>query len=181
MLTSRALPRWFLCILVGNAGLAHIASAGYEESEDYARVLNSRPIYRTVEERVPQQRCWTETVHEDSRSDNSPAGAIVGGVVGGALGHAVGHGNSNKKIGTAVGVVLGATVGNEVSKNRAQANDNGGYRERERCQDSSRTERREEIIGYDVDYQYQGRTYSTRMDHRPGNRIRVAVRVEPLE
>ena len=42
-------------------------------------------------------------------------------------------------------------------------------------------ERREEIIGYDVDYQYQGRTYSTRMDHQPGSRIRVAVRVEPLE
>ena len=180
MLTSRVYPRLILCALVGCTALAHQAHAGYDQTEDFARVLSSRAIYRSVEDRVPQQRCWTETVHEDSRSDNSPTGAIVGGVVGGALGHAVGHGSGNKKIGTAVGVVLGATLGNEAAKNRANADD-GGYRERERCQETSRTERREEIIGYDVDYQYQGRTYSTRMDHQPGSRIRVAVRVEPLE
>lgn len=181
MLSSRAFSRLILCALAGSAGLTHRAvAAGYDQTEDYARVVSSRPIYRSVEERIPSQRCWTETVREEPRNENSPAGAIVGGVVGGALGHAVGHGSSNKKIGTAVGAVLGATVGNEVSKNRAHA-DEGGYRERERCQETSRTERREEIIGYDVDYQYQGRTYSTRMDHQPGSRIRVAVRVEPLE
>jgi uncharacterized protein YcfJ len=182
MLSSRTLPRWFfyaLTGLAGSVGAVQYASAGYDQTEDFARVLNSRPIYRSVEERVPQQHCWTESVREESHG-NSPAGAIVGGVVGGALGHAVGHGSGNKKIGTALGVVLGATVGNEVSKNRAEADD-GSYRERERCQDSSRTEHHEEIIGYDVDYQYQGRTYSTRMDHQPGSRIRVAVRVEPLE
>lgn len=177
MLSSRAIPFLIVSALVGSVGFApRVFAAGYDQTEDFARVLSSRPIYRSVEERIPQQRCWTESVREESSSDNSP----VGGVVGGALGHAVGHGHSNKKIGTAVGAVLGATVGNEVAKNRAQAND-GGYRERERCQETSRTERREEVIGYDVDYQYQGRTYSTRMDHQPGSRIRVAVRVEPLE
>ncbi len=172
--------RLTLCIAVAFSGITLKAQASYEEEVDYARVVSTRPIYRSVEERIPQQRCWTETVREERREHNSPAGAIVGGVVGGALGHAVGHGSSNKKIGTAVGAVLGATVGNEVARNRVNAQ-SGEYRERERCQESSRTERREEVVGYDVDYQYQGRTYSTRMDHRPGSRIRVAVRVEPIE
>lgn len=160
---------------------ATVSWADYEQTEDFARVLSSRPIYRTIEDRVPQERCWNETVREETRSEGtSPAGAIVGGVVGGALGHAVGHGSSNKKIGTAVGVVLGATVGNQVARDRAQ-HEEVSYRDRERCQTSHAIERRQEIVGYDVDYQYLGRTFSTRMDHNPGNRIRVAVRVEPLE
>lgn len=164
------------------ASCASVSWADYDQTEDYARVISSRPVYRTVEDRVPQERCWNETVREESRSEGpSPAGAIVGGVVGGALGHAVGHGSSNKKIGTAVGVVLGATVGNQVARDRAQGGDEVTYRDRERCQTSHAVERRQEIVGYDVDYQYLGRTFSTRMDHNPGNRIRVAVRVEPLE
>jgi len=33
--------------------------------------------------------------------------------------------------------------------------------------------------GYNVTYRYQGRTYSTQMDHRPGKRIPVNVSVSP--
>lgn len=167
---------------LGALSLAQPGQAGYEQTEDFARVLSSRPIYRTFEERIPREHCWTESVREETPApSNSPAGAIIGGVVGGALGHAVGHGSSNKKIGTAVGAVLGATVGNEVSKNRSTGGEDVSYRDRERCQTRHEVERRQEIIGYDVDYQYQGRTYSTRMDREPGSRIRVAVRVEPIE
>ena len=98
MLSSRAIPRLILCALVGGVGLTHQAiAAGYDQTEDFARVVSSRPIYRSVEERIPQQRCWTESVREEPRNENSPAGAIVGGVVGGALGHAVGHGSGNKR------------------------------------------------------------------------------------
>lgn len=156
------------------------AFADYGVTEDYARVVSARPIYRTVESRVPQERCWSETVREEAPRENSPTGAIVGGVVGAALGRSVGHGSDNKKIGTAAGAVLGAVVGNQVGKNQSGSQD-VTYRERERCQTSQTYQQRQEITGYDVEYQYMGKTYSSRMDYDPGNRVRVAVRVEPIQ
>lgn len=35
------------------------------------------------------------------------------------------------------------------------------------------------VSGYDVTYEYAGRTYHTRTDHHPGDRIRVRVDVRP--
>lgn len=157
------------------------ALADYGVTEDFARVVSARPIYRTVESRVPQERCWNETVREEAPAKgNSPTGAIVGGVVGAALGHSVGHGSDNKKIGTAAGAVLGAVVGNQVGKNQSGSQE-VTYRDREHCQTSQIYERRQEIAGYDVEYQYMGRTFTSRMDYDPGNRVRVAVRVEPIQ
>ncbi len=177
-ISSRVLAQ--LCVVVCGS-YATVSFADYGETEDYARVVSARPVYRTVENRVPQERCWNETVREESRSEgNSPAGAIVGGVVGAALGHSVGRGGDNKKMGTAAGAVLGAVVGNQVGKSHS-GGDEVTYRDRERCETSNSVERREQIVGYDVEYQYMGHTYNSRMDHKPGNRIRVAVRVEPLE
>jgi uncharacterized protein YcfJ len=38
----------------------------------------------------------------------------------------------------------------------------------------------EQVVGYDVTYEYNGRTYSTRTDAHPGDRIQVAVSVAPV-
>ncbi len=35
------------------------------------------------------------------------------------------------------------------------------------------------VSGYNVTYEYGGRTYSTRTNYNPGNRIRVRVNVDP--
>ena len=37
----------------------------------------------------------------------------------------------------------------------------------------------EQLSGYDVTYEYNGRQYTRRMDYHPGDRIRVRVDVSP--
>lgn len=104
----------------------------------------------------------------------------MGGVVGGALGHAVGHGDSNQKIGTAVGAVLGAAVGSKVG-GQTPDRTHVTYREVERCEIRERLQVREELVGYNVTYRYDGQTYTTRTRNEPGSRLRLAVEVTPLE
>ena len=36
-----------------------------------------------------------------------------------------------------------------------------------------------QVAGYDVTYEYANRTYRTRTDYHPGDRIRVRVDVQP--
>ena len=43
--------------------------------------------------------------------------------------------------------------------------------------DVERDERR--LVGYDVEYQYKGERFMSRLDQDPGNRLRVRVSVVP--
>ena len=54
----------------------------------------------------------------------------------------------------------------------------GGYRttgEVEHCRTRTDWSTTDRILGYEVTYRYGGRDYQTRMDHDPGDRIRVRV------
>jgi hypothetical protein len=55
----------------------------------------------------------------------------------------------------------------------------------ERCRTTTAWRDSDRIMGYEVTYRYGGREYTTRMDHDPGNRLRVRVdtdyRIEPDE
>ena len=54
MLSSRAIPRLILCALVGGVGLTHQAiAAGYDQTGRFCPGRQLRPIYRSVEERIP--------------------------------------------------------------------------------------------------------------------------------
>ena len=106
---------------------------------------------------------------------------VIGGIAGAVLGSKVGDG-SGRYVGTAVGSMIGGMAGRSIydSQQRSRqvqrgtvrvcdpvpANDRygGGY-------DDGR------VSGYDVTYEYAGRTYHTRTDHHPGDRIRVRVDV----
>lgn len=37
------------------------------------------------------------------------------------------------------------------------------------------------IVGYDVEYQYKGETYMSRLDRDPGSRLRIRVAITPEE
>jgi len=53
-----------------------------------------------------------------------------------------------------------------------------GYRAtavQERCRTETDYRTTNRVLAYDVTYRYGGREYQTRMDHDPGNRIRVRV------
>lgn len=148
----------------------------------WAKVTSVEPISRTIERSIPREECWTEKVRYEEPVDDqrSYTGTILGGIIGGALGNAVGHKKKNKQIGTAVGAVLGASVGNDIS-NRGYSNSRSrvSYRNERRCETHNETTYEEEVIGYHVWYRYHGDEYKTRMDRRPGDKIKVRVNVEP--
>ncbi len=152
---------------------------------EYADVVSTAPIYRSVRIEEPRRECWDERVVREERrggyyENNGAGGAIVGAVIGGVLGHQMGHGNS-RRAATAIGAVIGAGVGQKVSQQGAQPPEvieRVGYEEVCKTVVDHRVEQR--IESYDVTYRYGGRTYTTNLPYDPGKRIPVDVNVRPV-
>jgi uncharacterized protein YcfJ len=165
-------------------GDGRVADPGY----DWAQVVRVDPIIDTYEEPVPREECWNEPVeyvepqyaYRDGRGDGT-GGALLGAIIGGALGNQVGNGDGRR-----AATVAGALIGGSIGHNRATR---GGHREvgstvrrgSERvCDTRVDYRRREQVIGYDVTYVFNGREYRTQTDAHPGDRIQVAVTVQPI-
>lgn len=154
-----------------------LAQAGHGESgpdrdgffRDRARVISTTPVYETVNE--PKRTCWTETLghREFMREDKSYGGAILGGVVGGLLGSQFGKGNG-KVAAAAVGAATGAMVGDNLGDHRHH-----GPRQVERC--SVQDDYRQVLTGYNVTYEYGGKTFATTLPYDPGRLLDVRVNV----
>lgn len=143
--------------------------------DGYADVRNVRPIVETVT--TPRKVCEDVTVRRRAPgSDNHVVGTVVGAAVGGLLGNQVGRGGG-RKAATVAGAVGGGLIGHEVGV-RHDANRTTTTTET-RCHtvnDSS-----DKVTGYDVTYEYRGRSYTTRMDHDPGPRVAVQPTVTPVD
>lgn len=147
--------------------------------EDTARVIKVKPIYETVRVSVPEERCWRERSYQSKyRHDGSYTGPLVGAIVGGVVGNRFGAG-SGKTAMTVAGTLLGASIANDLDRDSREVD----YRpvHRRRCETVDRYESHEEIVAYRVKYRYKGRTYRTRMNHDPGDTIRVRVTVRPID
>jgi hypothetical protein len=112
---------------------------------------------------------------------------VIGGVIGAALGSQVGGGSARYAT-SAIGSMVGGIAGQRVyeSSHRQQrlgtvqicdpvSSNNGygdGYGQYSQVNDGR-------IVGYDVTYEYNGRTYTTRTNYNPGNRMRVRVDINP--
>jgi len=159
-------------------------AGGAHRHQDYARVTDVRPIYRTVTDKIPEQQCRVETVQttRDVGGSRSPAGTIIGGVVGAAVGNSLGrdlgHNTRDKQVGTVAGAIVGAVIGHTISSARQQVVT--GIENVEQCRTQYRYVQHQELVGYDVGYRYQGQHYRTQTDQHPGKRIRVAVNVRPV-
>lgn len=114
---------------------------------------------------------------------------VVGGIAGAVLGSKIGEG-SGQYVGTAIGSMVGGMAGRSIyestQRNRqvsrgtvtvcdpvpvgaaSRGYGNNGY-----------YSGGENLEGYDVTYEYAGRTFQTRTDYHPGDRIRVRVDVRP--
>lgn len=137
----------------------------------YARVTQVQAVYERVAFNAPIEQCWEETVSHHG-SSSAP---IFGAIIGGALGNELGHHKSNKRVGTVVGAVLGATVASDISRRRGSNH----YETIERCEIQQHREWRDEVVGYDVSYRYQGEIYHTRLPYNPGKEIEIEVKVTP--
>ncbi len=136
--------------------------------DDWAQVLSSSPRYEQIS--TPSQVCHRERIMTPAPRDNG--GALIGGISGALLGSQVGRGNG-RVAGAAVGAAAGAIIGDRID------NAQNGYVERDvdRCMPVSQV--RSELRGYDVVYEYQGRTYSTFLPYAPGDRLRLQINIRP--
>ncbi len=147
-----------------------------DDYEDRARVISVAPQFERVNS--PRQECRTEYVRESyyEAPQRSNTGAIVGGVAGGLVGSRFG-GGSGRIATAAIGAGLGAVIGDRYDNN---GRDNRG-RERvetrpvERCVTVDNWS--QVPAGYLVNYEYNGRQYSTVTDRDPGRFIPVQVAV----
>lgn len=147
---------------------------------DYARVISSEPILRSVVVRTPVRECWDETeYYEVSRpAPGTGVSTLVGAVVGGVVGHQFGSGNGNDAA-TFAGTLVGAAVGNTMAQNRLGYVSEQHAQPVRRCRTTMHESREDRIDAYRVVYQYHGQKYATRMPYDPGREIRVRVDVRP--
>ena len=176
------------------ACLSALAAPAYATQSfgDRARVIASTPVYERIP--VTREECWNERqrVYEDRRVTRTDTGApigagtVLGAVIGGAVGRQFGDSNRGKNQGTAAGAVVGGLIGHQVESanspgtvERTEVERVPVERNVERCRQVS--EVREATAGYDVRYEYNGHTFTTRMDRDPGRMLRVRVDVTPEE
>jgi len=143
--------------------------------DGYADVRNVRPIVEKVA--TPRKVCEEVTVKRRAPgSDNHVVGTVVGAAVGGLLGNQIGRGDG-RKVATVAGAVGGGVIGHEVGV-RHDARRTTTTTET-RCRTVNDTS--DKVTGYDVTYEYRGRTYTTRMDHDPGPRVAVQPTMTPVD
>jgi uncharacterized protein YcfJ len=155
---------------------------GHHDGYDYARVVHVEPIVHRVRVATPRRECWDETQYVAARphiSDPAVGGrTLLGGIIGGVIGHQFGSG-SGRDAATIAGAVIGSGVGYDSARRRSEA----AAEERvvQRCTTRYEDEYEERIDGYRVTYEYNGREFTTRMAHDPGETMRVRVAVAPAE
>jgi len=183
-----------LAAMVGTMAVAPAALAGNKHADkyygnagpgyDYARVVNVEPIVRQVRVEVPQRECWTEDQYEQPRTAQAGVAGnmILGGIIGGVLGAQVGKGDG-RRIATAAGALIGSSIGHDVGERRRaeQVAYEPRVRTVERCGVRYINNYEERIEGYDVEYEYCGRNYHTRLPYDPGERMRIRVDVSPAQ
>jgi uncharacterized protein YcfJ len=169
-----------ITVLAALFGAAALPPAQANEFEDFGRVVRVEP--RVEQVRQPRQECRTEYVQvpvQQSAPQRSAGGGIVGGIAGALLGNQVG-GGSGRVAATAAGAIAGAMIGDrmengsQVAQAQAPAVQEQAVRQ---CRVVDAYESR--TVGYDVTYEFRGRTYTSLMARDPGPRIRLRVSVEP--
>ncbi|WP_342594357.1 glycine zipper 2TM domain-containing protein [Salinicola lusitanus] len=147
-----------------------IAVGSYQSSESgprYAEIVSVEPIVQTTD--TPREVCKNVTVthQRPAKDENRIAGTAIGAIVGGVVGNQFG-GGSGKKIMTAAGAVGGGVAGNQVQQQMQQGDT---YQTTEqRC--STVNDSKEETVGYDVRYRYDGEVHEAKLDEKPdGDRV----------
>ncbi len=168
-------------LVIAASSAPAFADHGPNAIYDYARVIKSEPIIRSVTVTTPVQECWNDTEYYTvaHRPAGTAGGAIIGAIIGGVIGNQFGHGHHRDQA-TVFGTLAGAAIGSEVALAKA-----GGYattqhsRQVRRCETNYANHQEERIDGYRVTYVYNGQKYATRMPTDPGRRLRIRVDVRP--
>lgn len=140
---------------------ALIAISGLAQAQEVAQVLSRTAVYQQVA--MPRQTC-TQSITPNAPT--SGGGAMIGAIAGGVIGSALGDGNG---LGTMLGVIGGAMLGDKAeSSNNSQAVTT--------C--STQTVMENRLVGYNVVYEYAGKTYNVQLPQDPGPTL--AIQVTPV-
>lgn len=127
----------------------------------------------------------TRSVYGERRQGSSETGrtvaTVIGGIAGAVLGSKIGDG-SGRYVGTAVGSMVGGMAGRSIyeQSQRERQVQRGQVRVCDPVPASGGDYYGDgRVDGYDVTYEYANRTYHTRTNYHPGDRIRVRVDVRP--
>jgi len=152
----------------------------YDQAESFtttASVVNTKALFEDVRVNKPEYNCYDQQVsYPGDAGNNGLIGAVAGGAVGGVLGNQIGKGGG-RDVATVLGAVLGAVVGHDVT---AQQQTNYYTDVERRCEEVDNYVTERNLTGYEVKYRYNGRTYTTIMDQRPGKVIDLQVSIQPL-
>ncbi|PPC75117.1 hypothetical protein WH50_12760 [Pokkaliibacter plantistimulans] len=162
-------------IVIGAVGVtAGGAIGGYQyfnqapQGPTEAQVLDVKTLTHTTD--VPRQVCHDEVVtHQKPVQDqNRVAGSVIGALAGGLLGNQVGGGNG-KTLATIAGAAAGGYAGNQVQKNMQ----NGDTYTTTKQVCSTVTDKKTDVVGYEVKYKLGDGIGTVKMDHKPGATIPV--------
>ncbi|MEO0443006.1 MAG: glycine zipper 2TM domain-containing protein [Pseudomonadota bacterium] len=168
---------------ITSLAIASTAQAGSQQGNhgqdtiDYARVISVDPIYDSVSYKEPYQSChYEDRVLRQASGSKTPV--IIGGLIGGAIGNKLGHNKSNKRVGAVAGAILGGSIAADIHRNKHHGH---AVRSERICHTAYEVRYKQAISGYNVAYKYRGRTYFTTRHQHPGDRIKVAVSVRPVD
>ncbi len=135
----------------------------------YADVISVVPIIEYVYSSQPVRECRTVGTVSYERQSAGP-GLLLGGVIGGAIGQDIARSTGND-VAIVAGTLIGAAIGHDISHTRTTVVTQPQYE----CNSHQHQHREERITGYQVQYRYAGRIYSTHTDRHPGDHIRVTI------
>ena len=135
-----------------------LALCGMAQSQEIGQVISRTAVYQQVA--VPHQSC-AQTIPPNAPT--SGAGAVSGAVTGAVLGSIISEGRG---AGALVGAVGGAIVGD-----RAESNANS--QPMTTCTTQTVMENR--LVGYNVVYEYAGKTYNVQLPQDPGPTIPLQI------
>ncbi|MCP4274662.1 MAG: hypothetical protein GY781_22280 [Gammaproteobacteria bacterium] len=146
---------------------------------DYATVVKSEPVYRTITVTEEEQQCYEQEVVYRQPLSKKSGNPLIGGILGAAVGHALGHRSKHRKGAT----IAGAFVGASIASGNGAANNNSVRETRRienRCKMIPISWEEERLVGYDVIYKYNGKRFETRMPFKPNNRLKIRVNLTPV-
>ena len=151
---------------------------------DYARVVNVNKVIEKVKYNQPVEKCWDEKVRYQNRyakKSTSKTPDVIGAIVGAAVGNRFGKG-SGRDAATVAGALLGGSIGRDVRKNSHKHHgDEYSVKTVRQCATHNEVRYEDQLAGYEVQYRYKDKVFTTQMDTHPGNEIKVQVTVVPVQ
>lgn len=161
--------------LIAGAVASVIATSAYADTIRVSvPVIDSQPNYVTKTIRTPSQEC---TIVDVPIYGHSGGGASAGDVLGGMIiGGLLGKGVSGNDQGAAAGAVIGGMISADKKQGGQQI---VGYRQEQRCSTTYTNEKIEQVNGYTVTYELDGRRYTTQSHRyvRPGSELELSLKV----